>query len=108
MDVEFIVLLICVVASFFAISLYMMNRVMKGLGDFYLKQKQEFMENVKNPKTLENHDDRGYTPLMVAFEKKWTNLLPEVLQRVLQLKNPLVVINHLTLLPKEEHSYPSS
>ena len=67
---------------------------MKGLGDFYLKQKQEFMENVKNPKTLENHDDRGYTPLMVAFEKKWTNLLPEVLQRVLQLKNPLVVINH--------------
>ncbi|MDC3250209.1 ankyrin repeat domain-containing protein [bacterium] len=94
MDADFLILVSAVVAAFFGISLYMMNRVMKGLGDFYLKQKQEFMEKVKDPETLMKHDDRGFTPLMVALEKKWTNLLPEVLQRVLQLNNPLAVINH--------------
>lgn len=94
MDKEFIILASALLAAFFGISLYMMNRVMKGLADIYLKKKQDFARDIKNSEILENHDDRGYTPLMVAFEKKWTNLIPEVLQRVLQLKNPLAVINH--------------
>lgn len=94
MDSEFIILVSGVIAAFFGISLYMMNKVMKGLGEFYLKQKQDFMEGIKDSSTLEKHDDRGYTPLMVAFEKKWSNLVPEVLEKILQLRSPLIVINH--------------
>jgi hypothetical protein len=94
-DSEFIILVSGVIAAFFGISLYMMNKVMKGLGEFYLKQKQDFMEGVKDSSTLEKYDDRGYTPLMVAFEKKWSNLIPKILQKVLELKNPLRVINHV-------------
>jgi hypothetical protein len=94
MKTEFIILVIVAMTAFFGISLFMMNRVLKGLADFYLKQKQDFISNTQKEGVLESHDDKGYTPLMVALENKWVNLVPELVGRILENDNALIIFNH--------------